>query len=112
MLSGDGEFSTRLRQVADLDVSATLDADRRSLQLAVINRSPDTATQATVELDNAALPAEAIRYTLGADCDDVFATNIAGQASVATVRHGTERNQDNAWRFPPHSVTLLSFTLR
>ncbi|WP_345482992.1 alpha-L-arabinofuranosidase C-terminal domain-containing protein [Actinopolymorpha pittospori] len=109
-----GGFQTRPGVVPYLDVSATLTEDRRSLRLAVINRHRSAPVRATIVLDGRTqnLPRRAGVHDLGVGVDDVLATNRIGEPDrVALVDRGEIEVPAGDYDFPPHSVTVLSFTL-
>lgn len=109
-----GDYQVRTATVADLDVSATETADGGSLRLAVINRHRTSTVQATLALDGRvnALPPEVSVKELGADVDDVLASNsLSAPDRVALRDRGTVKLPDGCYDFPPHSITLLSFAL-
>lgn len=110
-----GDYQVRTATVADLDVSATETADGDSLRLAVINRHRTATVRATLALDGRveALPPEASVKELGADVDDVLASNsLSAPDRVALRDRGLIKLSDGQYDFPPHSITLLSFSLR
>jgi alpha-N-arabinofuranosidase len=110
-----GQFQVRTATVADLDVSATETADGDSLRLAVINRHRNSTVRATLALDGRvdALPPEVSVKDLGADVDDVMASNsLSDPDRVALRDRGVIELSDGGYDFPPHSITLLSFSLR
>jgi alpha-N-arabinofuranosidase len=110
-----GQFQVRTATVADLDVSATETADGDSLRLAVINRHRNSTVRATLALDGRvdALPPEVSVKDLGADVDDVMASNsLSDPDRVALRDRGVIKLSDGGYDFPPHSITLLSFSLR
>jgi alpha-L-arabinofuranosidase len=109
-----GQFQVRTATVADLDVSATETADGDSLRLAVINRHRNSTVRATLALDGRvdALPPEVSVKDLGADVDDVMASNsLSDPDRVALRDRGVIKLSDGGYDFPPHSITLLSFSL-
>lgn len=109
-----GDFQVRTATVPDLDVSATMTADGRSLRLAVINRHATSAVRAGLTLDGRAggLPARAAVRELGADVDDVLASNSLSRPDRVGLRdRGVAELPEAAYDFPAHSITLLSFDL-
>jgi alpha-L-arabinofuranosidase len=107
-----GEYQVRSATVPDLDVSATQDGS--SLKLAVINRHRDATISGRFTLDGRsdALPARAAVKDLGADVDDVLASNsLSTPDRVALRDRGVIDMADRAYDFPPHSITLLSLDL-
>jgi alpha-N-arabinofuranosidase len=110
----DGELATRVATVPTLDASATLSRDRRRLQLAVINRDPESGLRARLVRDGrtSGLPPAVDVRTLGADGDDLYAYDTL--AAPSRVRLGPlrtlEHSADGVW-FAPHSITLLEFAL-
>jgi alpha-N-arabinofuranosidase len=110
-----GAFQTRMATVADLDVSATQTVDGDSVRLAVINRHRSSPVRATLALDGRidALPPQVAVKDLGADVDDVLASNsLSDPDRVALRDRGVIELSHGGYDFPPHSVTLLSFSLR
>ena len=109
-----GGFATLPATVADLDVSATLTEDGRSLRLAVINRSADRAVRSRIMIDGGSrsVPREVEVRSLGADTDELFGGNtMADPDRVATRVHGRRVLDDGVYAFEPHSITLLSLDL-
>ncbi|TWD74917.1 alpha-N-arabinofuranosidase [Kribbella amoyensis] len=109
-----GGFQVRNATVPDLDVSATQTEDGKSLRLAVINRHRTDAVRAELSLDGRAeaLPTRAAVRDLGADVDDVLASNsLSAPDRVALRDRGVVELAEAAYEFPPHSITLLSFDL-
>jgi alpha-N-arabinofuranosidase len=90
-----------------LDVTATSDADRCELCLAVVNRSPDQALSTCVEVDGQSLTGELVAYEVNGP--DPGVRNSFDQPNAVDVR--TRRLQIGAdpleYTFPAHSVTLL-----
>jgi alpha-N-arabinofuranosidase len=110
-----GAFQTRMATVADLDVSATQTVDGDSVRLAVINRHRSSPVRATLALDGRtdALPPQVAVKDLGADVDDVLASNSLSEPDRVALRdRGVIELSDGGYDFPPHSITLLSFSLR
>lgn len=110
---GAGGFETRPAAVPHLDVSATLTDDEETLCVAVINRDPAATIPAELALDGraAALPTRARVHQLGADIDDVLASNSLSEPDRVGLRDLGERPVDGGFDFPPHSVTMLRFAL-
>jgi len=109
-----GDFRTRPATVPDLDVSAAQSEDGSSLRLAVINRHRSAAIRAALSVDGSrsALPTRVAVKDLGADVDDVLASNsLSAPDTVALRDRGVIDWAAPAYDFPPHSITLLSFTL-
>jgi alpha-N-arabinofuranosidase len=108
----NGQYQVRSATVPDLDVTATQDGT--SLKLAVINRHRDATIRAQLTLDGRsdALPAHATAKDLGADVDDVLASNsLSAPDRVALRDRGVVDLIDRVYDFPPHSITLLSLDL-
>jgi alpha-N-arabinofuranosidase len=102
----------RSATIPDLDVSATQDGS--SLKLAVINRHRDATIRAQLTLDGRsdALPTRATVKDLGADVDDLLASNsLSAPDRVALRDRGVVDLIDRVYDFPPHSITLLSLDL-
>nr|WP_167218460.1 alpha-L-arabinofuranosidase C-terminal domain-containing protein [Kribbella shirazensis] len=107
-----GEYQVRSATIADLDVSATQDGT--SLKVAVINRHRDATIGAQLMLDGRsdALPTRAAVKDLGADVDDVLASNsLSTPDRVALRDRGVVDVADRVYDFPPHSITLLTLDL-
>jgi len=103
---------TRPAAVSLLDVSASVSHDGRTLTLAAINRSATEAITARLHRDVGELPGTAARHELGADAEDLFATNTLADPEVCALRdRGTVDLEDGTCTFPAHSVTLLTFAL-
>lgn len=109
-----GDFQVRTGTVPDLDVSATQTADGSSIRLAVINRHRTSTIRAELALDGRAdgLPTRAAVRELGADVEDVLASNSLSDPDQVVLRdRGVIELVGGAYDFPPHSITLLSFAL-
>lgn len=114
-LDAAGQFLSRPGFMPYLDAVATLTADRRMLRLSVINRHRSAAITAQLALDGRAdnVPPRADLRDLGADVADVLATNsFDAPERVALRDRGTVALAGGHYRFPAHSVTLLSFALQ
>jgi alpha-N-arabinofuranosidase len=100
--------------VPDLDVSAAQTEDGSSLRLAVINRHRSATIRADLSLDgnHGALPTRVAVKDLGADVDDVLASNtLSAPDTVARRDRGVIEWPAPTYDFPPHSITLLTFIL-
>jgi alpha-N-arabinofuranosidase len=105
-----GEYQARSATIPDLDVTATQDGT--SVKVAVINRHRDAPITARFTVDGRSdgLPARAAVKDLGADVDDVLASNtLSAPDRVALRDRGVVDVPDRTYDFPPHSITLLSF---
>jgi len=110
----DGQLLSRPGLVPYLDASATFSEDRRTVQLSVINRHRTDAIAVRVLADEHGdgLPPRAQTVQLGADVDEVLASNsITSPDRVALRDLGTVEVPDGQYTFPPHSLTLLTFSL-
>ncbi len=105
-------FVTETESVPDLDVIASTTTDGGRLDLVVINRSRDTSYETTLLADGRTglLPPVARVRELGADGNDLHAVNTMAAPDAVALRDRGERTVDGCYDFPPHSVTLLSFT--
>lgn len=111
--AADGAFATRPATVADLDVSATLTSDRRTLSLAVINRHRDRPARVLITTpDRDALPPRARIRQLGADSVDLNVGNdLSDPDRIGSRDLGEVELIDGAYEFPPHSLTVLQIAL-
>ncbi len=110
ILQPSGFFRTRPAVLGYLDASATLGDDGETLQLAVINRSPDQAISTRLEVRGAAVPATATMRQIGADVDDLFAGNTMDRPDrIALSGPETVGLADQTYEFPAHSITLLEW---
>jgi alpha-N-arabinofuranosidase len=110
----DGAPLTRQEAVPYLDAAATRSEDGRRLHLSVINRHRHRPLTASLVLNgrSAALPQRAGALALGADVDDVLAANtIEAPQRMATRDLGEVALEGGAYRFPAHSLTVLTFRL-
>jgi alpha-N-arabinofuranosidase len=81
----------------------------------VIDRHRSSPVPATLALNGRidALPPQVAVKDLGADVDDVLASNsLSDPDRVALRDRGVIELSDGGYDFPPHSITLLSFSLR
>jgi len=97
-----------------LDVAATRDPATRHLTLAVVNRAPDQAVRATVQLDGATLDGDLVAYLVTASSPE--ASNSFDKPDEVTIQETRTRipaaqRQDLEHEFPPHSFTLVTLTL-
>lgn len=108
----ENPFPTRAGVVPYLDTIATRDALNKSLQVVVINRHPADTIDAQLVLGNTTPPGRAHVFSLGADADDLYASNTFDNPSrVALVDGGMVELTDSHYHFPPHSITLLDFSV-
>ena len=110
----DGQPLSRPGLVPYLDAAATFSEDRRTLHLSVINRHRTDAISARLLADEHGdgLPPRAQTVQLGTDVDEVLASNsITSPDRVALRDLGTVEVPDGQYTFPPHSLTLLTFSL-
>ena len=109
-----GRFPSRPGYVPDLDVSASLSADRSRLHLSVINRHRERTITVRLMLDGSdRLPNRADIHDLGATGGDVLAHNTMGRPDAVAIRTRTDQPlpADGSYAFPPHSVTVLTMCL-
>ena len=107
-----GDFPTTPEQVADLDVSVTASEDRRTLHVAVINRSPDCTITASLSSTEGPLPQRATVRTLGADAEDLFAVNSIDAPGRVRVSEPTSVElPDGRFSFAPHAITVLELAV-
>jgi alpha-L-arabinofuranosidase len=103
-----GRFSTEIAALPALDVAATTGDDGGSLRVAVINRRQTEPVAARF----VRLPPVAHVWDLGAETDDVWATNSLDQPDrVGVADRGVQELPDGRYVFPPHSVTVLEWSL-
>nr|WP_294696291.1 alpha-L-arabinofuranosidase C-terminal domain-containing protein [uncultured Friedmanniella sp.] len=109
-----GALTTRPGTVPDLDVSATLTEDRRTLYLAVINRHGDRPVRTTLTLPDRLAHGLATVHQLGlADGDDdLMAGNALSRPDRVALREVRGATLDHgAYTFPAHTVTVLAMPL-
>lgn len=109
-----GTLSTRPGTVPDLDVSATLSEDRRTLHLAVINRHRDRPARTTLALPDRLLHGPATVHELGlADGDvDRMAGNVLSRPDRVALRElPTATLDEGTYTFPAHAATVLAMPL-
>jgi alpha-N-arabinofuranosidase len=83
------------------------------VRIAVINRHRDATIRADLSLDGHALPTRVSVKDLGADVDDVLASNsLSDPDRVALRDRGLVEWSGTTYDFPPHSITLLAFDVR
>lgn len=105
--SGGGYTGVRV-----LDVSATLDEEKRQLAVYVVNRSQSKAAETTIALTDAHFGGDVTAYVVnGPDikAENTFATpnQVGATTSKLTVGQGSAFT----YTFEPHSVTALIFSL-
>lgn len=107
-----GHFASRPGHVPDLDVSASLSNDRRTLHLSVINRDPARAVVATIIPERGgALPLLAHVRDLGVETIALLASNSFNAPDAVAVRDlGDVPIVDGQFRLPPHSLTVLAMS--
>jgi alpha-N-arabinofuranosidase len=94
-----------------LDVAATLDEQRRSLSLYVVNRSETEAQETTISLDTASFSGPVQGFVINGP--DIKAENTFDQphqVGVSSVAVNAER-RELTYTFEPHSITVLVCTL-
>ena len=97
-----------------LDAVATLAADRRTLYVSAINRHRAAGLETQLVLDgrSGGPPPTARALCLGADVHDLLASNSIPDPDAVGLRDlGPIDVTGGRYRFPAHSVTLLSFAL-
>jgi alpha-N-arabinofuranosidase len=94
-----------------LDVSATWNATERSLALAVVNRDPERAHTAAIQLaDNAAVTG-GTAYEVNGSSPEVVNSFEDPHAVDRKERHLDLAGSSFSYAFPPHSFTLLRLHL-
>lgn len=109
-----GNFISRLATLSLLDVVATTGDDGATMQAAVINRHRHEAVPARLARLGPAteLPPHAHCWDLGVGVDDVWAVNrLDRPAQVSVVDRGVRDIHDGCYVFPPHSLTVLEWSL-
>lgn len=108
-----GQFASRTGHIPDLDASASLSADRQTLHLSVINRHPERRIVAAIRTkDGTPLPSTASVHDLGADATSLLASNSIDNPDAVAVRElGNVQLRDGQFPFPPHSISVLAFSL-
>jgi alpha-N-arabinofuranosidase len=105
-----GAFISRESVVPHLDAVATRDPGNTVLRLAVINRHPTDSICARIVLGRGAPPARVTVHDIGAQADDLYATNTFSRPDrISLVNRGTTHLDRQAYPFPAHSITLLGF---
>ena len=89
-----------------LDVSATCDAARRTLCVAVVNRSPDEAIPTTISIDGYRLGPLTVHVVNGADPDTRNSFESPEAVSVDTT-YLSDPGRTVEYTFPAHSVVVL-----
>jgi alpha-N-arabinofuranosidase len=95
-----------------LDVSASLDEQKRQLSLYVVNRSQSEAMETTISLDSGCLSGAVKAYVInGPDIksENTFAT--PDQVGVVETALTADNQSTFTYTFEPHSVTGLVFAL-
>jgi alpha-N-arabinofuranosidase len=96
-----------------LDVVAARDSAGARLQVAVINRHPTDAIEASLlSADGQPLPRRARAHGLGADVDDPYSTNTFSEPDRVALRDLGEVSVQPSHAFQAHSITLLDFEMR
>jgi alpha-N-arabinofuranosidase len=109
---GVDTFESKAGTVPYLDAIATSDSARTSLQVAAINRHPTDAIEADlVRADGRALPRLARAHRLGAETDDLYATNTFDQPDRVMLRDLGDVPVAGSHVFAAHSVTVLEFPM-
>jgi len=104
----ENAIAPRTAALAALDIIATSDEARRTAQAAVINRHRRDVIDARL----VGVPPTAHVWDLGVDSAQAWATNSLDQPDhVATVDRGVLSLGATPYRFAPHSVTILEWTL-
>jgi alpha-N-arabinofuranosidase len=104
--SGDGHDGIRT-----LDVSATLDEQKRQLVVYVVNRDKDSAQEATISLTDGQFSGSVQAHVVNGP--DIKSENTFGSHPVGTKTANltTEKQTSFTYAFEPHSVTALVFNL-
>lgn len=114
VLDAEGQFRTRPGLVPYLDVASSRAKDRRTLFVSVINRHRTQEIASSLVLDGRStnVPRQVQVVQLGADVSDVLASNtISDPHRVVPHDLGTADVSEGGITFPPHSLTVLSFSL-
>ena len=109
-----GRPLSRPALVPTLDAVATLAADRRTLYVSAINRDRTAGLETQLVLDgrSGGLPPTARALCLGADVHDLLASNSIPEPDAVGLRDlGAVDVTGGRYRFPAHSVTVLSFAV-
>lgn len=113
--SAQRSFITELCTLALLDVVATCDEKRHTLQVAGINRDPSRPVRARLVIEGlqGGLPPKADLFEIGASSTDLFATNTFDHPDAVslTTIHNVPLEPENTFVFPPHAISLLHFNL-
>lgn len=97
--------------IRTLDVSATLDEDKRQLALYVINRSQDTVQSTTIQLIEGQFAGAGTQYLINGP--DVKAENSFEAQPVITRQSSFNAEGSRfSYEFEPHSVTALVLPIR
>lgn len=105
----NGAFVVRNGTIPYVDAIATRD-NGSALQLVVINRHPTEVIDARLALQDAEMPQRAEILSIGADSDDLYATNsFDDPGRLALSNKGAVVLNDGRYSFPAHSITLLRF---
>ncbi len=97
-----------LDKVPWLDATATALEDGGQIMLAVINRHPTEAIEASIEIEGASEPSVTeIAVLSGQSERAVTAENRPDGVSVTAMSPGAESSPQNH-RFPPHSATIIT----
>jgi alpha-N-arabinofuranosidase len=95
-----------------LDVSATLDEQRKSLSVYVVNRSQTQAMETTISLDSGHL-AGSVRASV-VNGPDIKAENsfaIPDRVRAIETEYKADKQTSFTYTFEPHSVTALVFAI-
>jgi alpha-N-arabinofuranosidase len=112
-LPAESEKSSWPHRVADLgpfnllDVTATCDASRHALTLAVVNRDLERAHTTTIQLTDNVTITNAIAYEVNGESPDVVNSFAHSNAVSAQERHLDLTGQSVQYTFPPHSFTVI-----
>jgi alpha-L-arabinofuranosidase len=110
---GTDVLKTKPGTVPYLDVVATRGATVDCVKLAVINRHPTEAIEASIaSADGKPLPRRARIHCLGADIGDLYATNTFSQPDRVAPRDLGDVLIERSYVFAPHSITVLDFGSR
>lgn len=109
---GDTFSSSTYTGVRVLDVSASLDEDKKQLTLYVVNRSQSNHAETTISLGSGCF-AELVRAWVvngpNIKSENTFAT--PNEVGTTETKHTTTKETNFTYTFEPHSVTALVFAL-
>jgi len=104
-------FSSKsFQDVPYLDVSATLDADRRNLAIAVVNRHESKPVRTTVS-SNGTIGSKATVFEINGTSPEIE-NSFSEPDNVRIVRKEVNRTGDKLYYvFPAHSITVIKLSM-